>query len=88
VQIPNGTAAVSADNQCSLTKVSHWETGKAELDWQIIHLLKRKSEDLQKKHAALGATETVSQENGCDNQVIVAAVFCLLKKYKQARIAA
>ena len=48
VKIPDGTAAVSAENQRSLTKVSHWETGKAELDWQITHLLRRKSEDLQK----------------------------------------
>ncbi len=31
VRVPDGTAAVSADNQGSSTKVGHWETGKAEL---------------------------------------------------------
>jgi len=30
VRVPDGTAAVSADNQGSSTKVGHWETGKAE----------------------------------------------------------
>lgn len=75
MQIPDGTAAVSADNQRSLTKVSHWETGKAELDWQIIHLLKRKSEDLQKKYAALWAAEPVSQEHGCNNWILLLQPF-------------
>jgi hypothetical protein len=32
VRIPDGTAAVSAANQGSSTKVGHWETGKAEPD--------------------------------------------------------
>jgi hypothetical protein len=49
VKIPDGTAAVSADNQSSSTKVGHWEPGKAELDWQKYCLPKRKSEDLQKE---------------------------------------
>jgi hypothetical protein len=50
VRIPDGTAAVSADNQGSSTKVGHWETGKAEPDWaEVFPLLKRKSEDLQKE---------------------------------------
>jgi hypothetical protein len=42
---------VSADNQGSSTKVGHWETGKAEPDWQKQYLPKRKSEDLQREFA-------------------------------------
>jgi len=79
VRIPDGTAAVSADNQGSSTKVGHWETGKAEPDWQKQHLSKRKSEDLQKEFACRPAgkgTSADEQENGCDNHwLIAAAVF-------------
>jgi len=57
VRIPDGTAAVSADNQGSSTEVGHWETGKVEPDWQRYSLPKRKSEDLQKGFACRPAVK-------------------------------
>jgi len=65
VKIPDGTAAVSADNQSSSTKVGHWEPGKAELDSQV----RRPTKRILLATLWWMGTSVDEQENGCDDQI-------------------
>ena len=71
----------------SLTKVSHWKTGKAEYgsrgeDWTVFHPQMRKSEDLQKVVRFLSETALflgILDRNNQTDVCFVAVFLCCLK---------
>ena len=68
VGFPDGTAAVSTFDLCSLMKISHWETGKAEPESGNDPFRMCKSEDLLEECPATTMVSwTLLQKYGCDS---------------------